>query len=42
MLYDHQQDPGENINISELAEWAERVKKLTAQLHNDMGKQELE
>jgi iduronate 2-sulfatase len=41
MLYDHQQDPGENINISEEAGRAETVKKLTAELHNGMGRQEL-
>jgi arylsulfatase A-like enzyme len=41
MLYDHQQDPGENTNIAEVTEQAETVKKLTAELHKGMGKQEL-
>ncbi len=41
MLYDHQQDPGENTNVSEMTEQAEIVKKLTAELHKGMGKQEL-
>ena len=41
MLYDHQKDPGEDINISELAEQIEVVKKLTAELHKGMGKQKL-
>jgi iduronate 2-sulfatase len=42
MLYDHQHDPDENTNISELTEQAEAVKKLTAELHQGMGEQELQ
>ncbi|MCH7686552.1 MAG: sulfatase [Planctomycetes bacterium] len=42
MLYDHQKDPGENTNISELAEQTEAVKKLTAELHKGMGKKYME
>ena len=42
MLYDHNKDPGENVNVSEQAEQAEVVKKLTADLHQGKGKKKLE
>jgi len=38
MLYDHQQDPGENVNISELDGQAGTAGKLSADLHRAMGK----
>ena len=38
MLYDHQTDPGENVNIAELPENRELVEDLTRQLHAGMGK----
>ena len=38
MLYDHQTDPGENVNIAERPENAELVKELTSQLKAGMGK----
>jgi hypothetical protein len=41
MLYDHNKDPGENVNVSEQAEQADTVKKLTADLHQGMGKREV-
>ena len=41
MLYDHKQDSGENINVAELPVLAENVDKLTAELHQRMGKQNL-
>jgi arylsulfatase A-like enzyme len=40
MLYDHQQDPGENVNISEHPDQKDTVKTLTTELHNGKGKQE--
>jgi hypothetical protein len=40
MLYDHQRDPEENKNISERKRRAEVVKRLTAELHAGMGKDE--
>ena len=38
MLYDHQSDPGENVNISENENQAAVVKRLTTQLHDAMEK----
>ncbi len=38
MLYDHQSDPGENVNIAEQAKQSNRVKHLTTQLHDGKGK----
>jgi iduronate 2-sulfatase len=38
MLYDHQADPGENVNISERSQSQEVVERLTGQLHERMGK----
>lgn len=38
MLYDHQQDPDENVNISEQPGQAETASKLSADLHRGMGK----
>lgn len=38
MLYDHRNDPDENVNISEEAENAALVKQLTARLRKEMGK----
>jgi arylsulfatase A-like enzyme len=32
-LYDHERDPGENVNVASLAENAKLVEQLTAQLH---------
>ena len=32
-LYDHRTDPGENVNLADLAEHTDTVKELTAQLH---------
>jgi len=37
MLYDHQADPGENVNISDRQENREIVETLTDQLHSGMG-----
>jgi iduronate 2-sulfatase len=31
-LYDHQSDPGENVNVAKKPEYAERMKELTAML----------
>ena len=42
MLYDHKKDPGENVNVSELADQAEAVKNLATELHKGMGKKKLE
>ena len=42
MLYDHQKDSGENVNVSERNEQSETVKKLTAELHKGMGKKKLD
>jgi hypothetical protein len=41
MLYDHQQDPGENVNVAERPENAELVRQLTEQLKSGMGKPSL-
>ena len=38
MLYDHQADPDENVNIAERPENAELVNRLTRQLKAGMGK----
>ena len=38
MLYDHVEDPNENLNIAELPENAALVKRLTRQLQAGMGK----
>lgn len=38
MLYDHQTDAGENVNIAERPENAELVRQLTSQLKARMGK----
>lgn len=38
MLYDHLNDPGENVNVAELPENRQLVKQLTEQLHAGMGK----
>jgi len=38
MLYDHQTDPNENVNIAERSENAELIKQLTSQLKARMGK----
>lgn len=38
MLYDHQNDPDENVNIAELPANAELVERLTRQLQAGMGK----
>jgi arylsulfatase A-like enzyme len=38
MLYDHREDPGENVNISEAHENAAVVGTLAEQLHTGMGK----
>ncbi len=38
MLYDHDADSGENVNISERSQSKEVVKSLTEQLHKRMGK----
>jgi arylsulfatase A-like enzyme len=38
MLYDHQEDPGENVNIAERPKNAELVRRLTEQLKVGMGK----
>jgi iduronate 2-sulfatase len=38
MLYDHQLDPLENVNISEQADSAAQVQQLTRQLHSGMGR----
>jgi arylsulfatase A-like enzyme len=39
MLYDHQRDPAENVNIAEHQDQTDVVKTLTTELHNGMGKQ---
>jgi arylsulfatase A-like enzyme len=41
MLYDHRNDPDENLNLSEATEQADVVQKLSQQLHKGMGKQKL-
>ncbi len=38
MLYDHQEDPGENMNVAERPENAELVRQLTERLKAGMGK----
>jgi iduronate 2-sulfatase len=38
MLYDHQEDPGENENVAERPENADLVRQLTEQLKAGMGK----
>jgi iduronate 2-sulfatase len=38
MLYDHQTDPGENVNISGRSQSQEVVEGLARQLHKQMGK----
>ena len=38
MLYDHQDDPAENLNIAEREQKADVIKRLTTQLHEGMGK----
>ena len=38
MLYDHDDDPGENVNVAEKEEQKEAVTELTAQLHQRMGR----
>ena len=40
MLYDHQEDPDEKVNIAGRAELAATVKRLEAQLLAGMGKPE--
>jgi hypothetical protein len=38
MLYDHNNDPGENVNVAENGGRDEAVTKLTEQLHQGMGR----
>ena len=38
MLYDHQVDPGENVNVAEREKQADHVKELTTQLKEGKGK----
>jgi arylsulfatase A-like enzyme len=38
MLYDHESDPDENVNISERSSNTETVKRLSRELHGRMGK----
>ncbi|WP_250932061.1 hypothetical protein [Aporhodopirellula aestuarii] len=37
MLYDHQRDPDENVNVSEKLEQTKIVNTLTTELHKRMG-----
>jgi hypothetical protein len=41
MLYDHQADPQEDVNISEEPENQDKVKRLSEQLREGMGKDEI-
>jgi arylsulfatase A-like enzyme len=34
-LYDHQQDPGENVNVAKNPKYAKALSELTAQLHSE-------
>ena len=38
MLYDHQNDPGENVNVAEHETQSDRVKNLATQLQQGIGK----
>jgi hypothetical protein len=38
MLYDHSDDPGENVNVAEQEGRKEAVTRLAAQLHQRMGR----
>jgi hypothetical protein len=38
MLYDHRDDPGENVNVAEKEGRKEAVTELTEQLHQGMGR----
>lgn len=38
MLYDHEKDPGENVNVADDPEYAEIVKDLAARLEAGKGK----
>ena len=38
MLYDHQKDPGENVNVADDASYAEVVQQLAVLLKKNMGK----
>ena len=38
MLYDHENDPGENVNVADEAEYSDTVMTLASQLNLEMGK----
>jgi arylsulfatase A-like enzyme len=38
MLYNHQQDPNENVNVAEAPEYSKAATELKEELHGGMGK----